>query len=155
MALKQEDSALFLTIYEQLRRLVHVVERDHEDRKLDPAALVQDAWLKLAGSLPQATASPARFKQIAARAMRQVLIDVARRQCVDKRSSGIPQQIISSALKQTLPVDKVLALDRALQNPNDLKPRQAAVIELRLFGGLTNAEIAELLNDLEGSELRE
>jgi RNA polymerase sigma-70 factor, ECF subfamily len=70
---------LFSVTYEELRRLAAAVRRGDPSATLTPTALVNEAWLKLAGSQGLAAASRTHFKRIAARAMRQVLIEAARR----------------------------------------------------------------------------
>ena len=76
---RPELDALFSVTYGELRRLASTIKRDDPSSTLSPTALVHEAWLKLAKSPPFATASPLHFKRIAARAMRQVLIESARR----------------------------------------------------------------------------
>ena len=70
---------LFTATYEELRRLASSIRRGDPSTTLSPTALVNEAWLKLAGSPPLASVSRVHFKRIAARAMRQVLIEAARR----------------------------------------------------------------------------
>src|SRR5579863_4579347 len=80
---------LFSVTYEELRRLASAVRRGDPSATLNPTALVNEAWLKLANSPEIAVASPLHFKRIAARAMRQVLVDAARRRNADKRGGGV------------------------------------------------------------------
>ena len=90
-ALRADSSALdhlFSVTYEELRRLAASVRRGDPSATLSPTALVNEAWLKLAGSPRLADTSPLHFKRIAARAMRQVLIEAARRRHADKRGGG-------------------------------------------------------------------
>ena len=79
---------LFSVTYEELRRLASSVRRSHPSANLSPTTLVNEAWLKLAGTPECASTSPLHFKRIAARAMRQVLIEAARRRNADKRGGG-------------------------------------------------------------------
>jgi RNA polymerase sigma factor (TIGR02999 family) len=76
---------LFSAAYEELRRLAHSVRRSDPNATLSPTALVNEAWLKLADSPSLASTSRLHFKRIAARAMRQVLIEAARRRQARKR----------------------------------------------------------------------
>ena len=71
--------AMFSAAYEELRRLARAVRRDDANATIDPTALVNEAWLKLAGTPGLASTSPLHFRRIAARAMRQVLVEAARR----------------------------------------------------------------------------
>ena len=76
---------LFSVTYEELRRLASTVKRGDPSATLNPTALVNEAWVKLAQSPRFAATSPLYFKRIAARAMRQVLVEAARRRHADKR----------------------------------------------------------------------
>src|SRR5689334_4468451 len=76
---------LFSVTYEELRRLASTVKRNDRSQTLNPTALVNEAWLKLAGNARFSTTSPLHFKRIAARAMRQVLVEAARRRNAAKR----------------------------------------------------------------------
>src|SRR5271156_3697403 len=85
---RQELDYLFSVTYEELRRLASTVRRGDPSATLSPTALVNEAWIKLAGSPRFATASRLHFKRIAARAMRQLLIEAARRRNARKRGGG-------------------------------------------------------------------
>jgi hypothetical protein len=75
--------------YEELRRLAALVRRDDPGASLTPTDLVNEAWLKLRNSPELAATSPLHFRRIAARAMRQVLIEAARRRNAEKRGGGV------------------------------------------------------------------
>jgi RNA polymerase sigma factor (TIGR02999 family) len=131
-------------IYEDLRRVAHrQLDREGAGHTLQTTALIHEAYLKLAGGGSLGAASRAHFLAIAARAMRQVLVDYARRRKAAKRGGGVisvtlgdqPQPADASA-------DDLLALDDALQQ---LDPRQRQVIECRFFGGMEEADIAVAL----------
>src|SRR5438309_10087803 len=85
---RQAVDDLFRLTYEELRRLASTVRRGDPSATLTPTALVNEAWLKLASSPRFATTSRLHFKRIAARAMRQVLVEAARRRNAGKRGSG-------------------------------------------------------------------
>lgn len=149
---------LFSVTYEELRRLASSVKRGDPGATLNPTALVNEAWMKLANSPGFASTSRLHFKRIAARAMRQVLIEAARRRNADKRGGGDGvvviafdenQQQIASCGKD------LLALDAALEQLTRMHPRQAMMVESRFFGGLEIAEIATLLNVSEATILRD
>ena len=76
---------LFSVTYEELRRLASTVRRGDPSATLNPTALVNEAWLKLAGYPQASNTSRLHFKRIAARAMRQVLVEAARRRNAGKR----------------------------------------------------------------------
>jgi RNA polymerase sigma factor (TIGR02999 family) len=148
--------ALFSAAYEELRRLASSVRRDDPSATLNPTALVHEAWLKLAGSPGVAPASPLHFKRIAARAMRQILVDAARRRNAQKRGAGVAFVTFDESLHAgASSADDVLALDAALEQLARVSPRQATMVESRFFGGLDARETAELLEVSEATVLRD
>jgi len=146
LAERQALNDLFSATYEELRRLASAVKRDDPSLTLNPTALVNEAWLKLAKSPAFASTSPLHFKRIAARAMRQVLVEAARRRNRHKRGSGdaifVP---LEDSLASDSPGEDVLALEEVLQELERTEPRQALLVESRFYGGLEMAQIAELL----------
>lgn len=147
---------LFSVAYEELRRLASSVRRSDPNATLSPTALVNEAWLKLANSPNFATTSRLHFKRIAARAMRQLLIDAARRRNSDKRGGDFAVVTFDESLEQTASCGKeLLALDAALQELARIHPRQAMMVESRFFGGLDISETAALLDVSEATILRD
>jgi len=149
---------LFSAAYEELRRLAATVRRNDPAATLSPTALVNEAWLKLADSPAVARTSPLHFKRIAARAMRQVLVESARRRDADKRGGGAAVVTFDDAMSTVSSVttaDEVLGLDAALEALALIEPRQALMVESRFFGGLDVAETAELLGVSEATVLRD
>ena len=149
---------LFSVAYEELRRLAATVRRQDPAATLSPTALVNEAWLKLADSPAVARTSPLHFKRIAARAMRQVLVESARRRNADKRGGGaavVTFDDAMSAASSLTTADDVLGLDAALEALALIEPRQALMVESRFFGGLDVAETAELLGVSEATVLRD
>ena len=148
---------LFSVTYEELRRLAASVKRNDPSATFTPTALVNQAWLKLAGSPRFATTSPLHFKRIAARAMRQVLVEAARRRNSYKRGGAaaafvvVDQQVSDRALCR----EDLLAVEEALQELERLEPRQAMLVESRFFGGLDVTETAALLEVSEATVHRE
>jgi RNA polymerase sigma factor (TIGR02999 family) len=148
--------ALFSATYEELRRLASSVRRDDPSETLSPTALVNEAYLKLASSPGFTPESRLHFKRIAARAMRQVLVEAARRRKADKRGGGIALVTFDEALDAaTGTADELLALDAALEGLARLHPRQAQMVEYRFFGGLDMAETASLLDVSESTLTRD
>jgi RNA polymerase sigma factor (TIGR02999 family) len=148
--------ALFSLAYEELRRLASSVRNGDPGATLSPTALVNEAWLKLAESPSFATTSRLHFKRIAARAMRQVLIEAARRRNADKRGGGAAVVTFDDALHdRATGADELLALDAALDELSRLQPRQAQMVECRFFGGLDIPETAEMLGVSEATVLRD
>src|SRR6185295_613132 len=146
---------LFSAAYEELRRLAASVRRNDPGATLSPTALVNEAWLKLADSPAVARTSPLHFKRIAARAMRQVLVEAARRRNADKRGGGVAVVTFDDAMGTVTTADDVIGLDAALEALARLEPRQALMVESRFFGGLDVAETAELLGVSEATILRD
>lgn len=148
---------LFTAAYEELRRLAAQVRRDHPTATINPTALVHEAWQKLARSPGFEVTSPLHFRRIAARAMRQVLVEAARHRHAAKRG-GRDTAVVTFDDEQS-PLDHsaadLLALDTALVDLGRIAPRQAAVVEARYFGGLTAAEVAEALTISEATVLRD
>jgi RNA polymerase sigma factor (TIGR02999 family) len=149
---------LFCATYEELRRLAASVRRGDQQTTLTPTALVNEAWLKLAGSPHLASVSRLHFKRIAARAMRQVLIEAARRRAATKRGGRQDTPDVTLDESLDLPIDAgkgLIALDGALHDLARIHPRQAQIVEARFFGGFSVAELSELLDLSEATILRD
>jgi len=138
---------VFSATYEELRRLAAAVRRNERSYTITPTALVHEAWLKLAGTPAVAQTSQLHFKRIAARAMRQVLVEAARRRAAQKR--GGPGAVFvtfdDSLAAHAAWADDLVGLDAALETLAAAHPRQAQLVESRFFGGLDLAETAEVL----------
>jgi RNA polymerase sigma factor (TIGR02999 family) len=153
---KRNLDDLFSVAYEELRRLASTVKRRDSSQTLNPTALVNEAWLKLAKSPSFATTSPLHFKRIAARAMRQVLVEAARRRAANKRGGGDGFIILDIAsVDAPVPGEQLLALENAMEELEHLEPRQALLVESRFFGGMDVSETAELLEVSEATIHRE
>ena len=148
---------LFSVTYEELRRLASSVKRSDSSATLNPTALVNEAWVKLASSPHFATTSQLHFKRIAARAMRQVLVEAARRRNADKRGGGDVSVITfdESAVPAATSGKELLALNTALDELSRVNPRQALMVESRFFGGLDITETAAVLEVSEATILRD
>jgi RNA polymerase sigma factor (TIGR02999 family) len=138
---------LFAARYKELRRIASNLKRHDGNVTLSPTALVNEAWLRLAGSPQVGTLSAAHFKAIAAQAMRRVLTDAARRRTAQKRAAaGLTIAFDESIEDRLVSEESVRELDAALHDLARLEPRQSALVEARYFGGLTVPELAELLD---------
>ena len=149
---------LFSLIYEELRRLASFVRKNEINVTISSTALVHEAWLKLKDSPPLASKSPAHFKAIAARAMRQVLVDEARRRSARKRGGAGEAVFVTfgdSSDEMASCDEELLALDAALEELARVSPRQAEMVESRFFGGLNVAETAALLGVSESAMERD
>jgi RNA polymerase sigma factor (TIGR02999 family) len=149
---------LFSVTYEELRRLASSVRRSDPGATLSPTTMVNEAWVKLAKSPSFASTSRLHFKRIAARAMRQVLVEAARRRNASKRGGGEGVTVIAfdESQQQTASCGQdLIALDSALEELARIQPRQAMMVESRFFGGLEITEIAALLAVSEATILRD
>ncbi len=149
---------LFSAAYEELRRLAGSVKYSRRDISISPSTLVHETWLKLAKAHRLAPDSELHFKNIAARAMRQVLVEAARRRSAYKRGGGRAAASVTFDESVHLPVacDRdLIALDAALEELAGVSPRQAKLIDIRFFGGLDAGETAALLDISESTALRE
>ncbi len=156
---RRELDYLFSITYEELRRLASTVKRTDPGATLSPTTLVNEAWLKLASSPHFTSTSQLHFKRIAARAMRQVLIEAARRRNSTKRGGGgwgLTLVTFDEATDSAATSGKeLIALDAALEELARMNPRQAVMVESRFFGGLDVAETAALLDVSEATILRD
>lgn len=148
---------LFSATYEELRRLASTIRRGDPSATLNPTALVNEAWIKLAKSSEIAVTSRLHFKRIAARAMRQLLVEAARRRNAEKRNGGREITVLFDGSLREKPccAKDVLALNRALDTLAKMSPRQAVMVESRFFGGLDIPETASLLKISEATVLRD
>lgn len=144
---QQALNQLFAAAYEELRRMARTINAQYAASTLNPTALVNETWLKLMNSPQFSALSPLHFKRIAARAMRQVLVDGARRRNAFKRG-GREHIVITfdDQMNEASCGRDMLALDEALHELEQLEPRQALLVECRFFGGLDVDEAAKLLN---------
>jgi len=137
---------LFPLIYEELRQVARrALRRERPDHTMRPTELVHEAFLKLGGA-EGPWQDRAHFFGVAARAMRQILVDHARRRLAGKRGGGmIATTLEDVGAEQGLPPEELLALDAALDRLEQKDARLRALVEYRFFGGLSDREIAELL----------
>lgn len=147
---------IFAATYQELRRLASKVRSDDPRATLNPTALVNEAWFKLANYPALELKSKLDFKRLAARAMRQLLIESARRRDADKRGGNLAFVTFDESLEYAPACARdLLALDTALDALAQLDPRQALMVEYRFFGGLEVPEIAEQLGVSEATVLRD
>lgn len=155
------DSQALATLFEQVYAELHAVAQRHMAQEkiahtLQPTALVHEAWLRLAGSSGCGGADRNTFFATAARAMRQVLIDHARKRGRRKRGGDLrrlPENLLELATE--CDIDDVLAVDEALENLRAQDERAARIVELRFFAGLSVAEVATILESSERTVERE
>ena len=124
------------------------LQRERPGHTLQPTALVNEAFIRLMGQRDRIDwESRYQFMGIAARHMRQILVDHARRHSAGKRGAGVTMIPLDDApaSRNPRPVD-LMALDEALEKLAEMDPRKARAMELKYFGGLEMAEIAQVLN---------
>ena len=133
-------------LYGELKRLAaDALRRERPDHTLQTTALVHEAYVRLFGGRVPAFEDRAHFFGIAARVMRQVLVDHARRAAAARRPPRRARIELSDAAEVTVPVvdaSRLLDVHRALERLAELDERQARIVELRFFGGLTAEETA-------------
>lgn len=134
-------------VYQQLRRLAAAqMAQQPAGHTLQPTALVHEAWLKLSGGAPQLWNSRKHFFSTAAEAMRQILIDRARKKKAQRHGGGQERVDLESVeIASPAPDDKLLELNEALEELAAAQPAKAEVVKLKFFAGLKEREIADLL----------
>jgi len=134
-------------VYDELRRLAsHYLRQERSDHTLQSTALVHEAYLRLAGQNPPEWQNRAHFFGIAARIMRQILVEHARGRGAAKRGGGACRLTLDAAVafSESRDVDLV-ELDKALTGLAELDEQQSRIVELRFFGGLTIEDTSEVL----------
>jgi len=135
-------------VYDELRRLAnHYLQRERSDHTLQSTALVHEAYLRLAGQNTPQWQNRAHFFGIAARVMRQILVEYARAHSAAKRGGvGACKITLDESLELAQKTDiDVVALDGALERLSELDPQQSRIVELRFFTGLTIEDTAEVM----------
>jgi len=135
------------SVYLELKRVARSqLARERGNHTLQPTALVNEAYLKLLGVDKIQVNDRVHFIAVAARMMRQILIDSGRRKQASKRNNDVPHSLMfGTTTGQTEAID-LMALDDALRRLEALHPEQARVVELRYFGGLTIEETAAAMD---------
>ena len=144
---RQALERLMPLVYDELRKLAASYLRvERPDHTLQPTALVHEAFLRLVDQRSVDWANRAHFFGIAAQMMRRILVDHARKRHAAKRDAS--QYRVDTLVEDEPESDQgpeLLALDRALVGLEQLDPRQARIVELRFFAGLTVEETAEVV----------
>ena len=134
-------------VYEELRRLAHhYMEGQRPNHTLQTTALVNEAYLRLADQTNPSWQNRAHFFGVAARAMRQIVVDYARSQQSQKRGGGLLRiELDEAAIVSPAESKEIVDLHEALERLATLDSRKAQVVELKYFGGLNYDEMAEVL----------
>lgn len=136
-------------VYDELRRLANsYLRKERSNHTLQPTALVHEAYLRLIGQKEIEWQNRAHFFGVAARLMREILIEYARARSRQKRGGTLKTQI---ALDEAVSFSNqnqldIIAVDEALSKLENLDERQGRIVEMKFFGGLTIEEIAEVLS---------
>lgn len=140
---------LLAAVYDELRRLAHgYMQNERSDHTLQPTALVHEAYVQLIGWENVTWQNRAHFFAVAARIMRQVLIEYARQKNSKKRGGGWQKIVLDEAISFPSQGGKefdLLEINDAINALAELDERQARIVELRFFGGLTDEETGHAL----------
>lgn len=138
--------ALVPVMHRELRRLAHHhLKSERPDHTLQSTALVNEAFLRLLGSQPVELQNRSHFMAVASRLMRQILVDYARSRGAGKRDGGCRIALENLTDVPGAEDTELLALDQALDELSRLDARQARIVEMKFFGGLSAPEISEVL----------
>lgn len=139
---------LLVLVYNELRKLAsHKMARERPGQTLQPTALVHEAWLRLVSSRNPRFENRAHFFSAAAEAMRRILIDRARRKLALRHGGGsVAEEFDEAEIATGEQDDHLLAVHEALDKLAQDYPRQAELVKLRYFAGLTIEESAQLLD---------
>jgi RNA polymerase sigma factor (TIGR02999 family) len=149
--------ALMPTVIDELKRIAgkYLANEPHA-RTLQATALVNEAYLRLVQVRPHSWESRGQFYALTAQIMRRILVDHARSQLALQRGAGAAHVALDKDMKEELSGPKSLVgLDDALLSLEHLDARKSRIVELRVFGGLTNGQAAEALGISERTVIRE
>jgi RNA polymerase sigma factor (TIGR02999 family) len=151
------SNELLPLVYDELRHLASArMAGEAAGNTLQPTALVHEAWLRLVKESDRTWRNRTHFFRAAALAMRRILVDRARHKLSLKGGSGlqkVPIENVDIAMATT--DDRILAVDQCLEQLEKEDPESARVITLKFFGGLTNKEVAKILDVAERSVERQ
>ena len=134
-------------VYRELRAMAgRFLRREHPDHTLQPTELVNEAYLRLVDQKRASWQGKTHFLAASAQAMRRILVDHARSKLRKKRGQRPKRVELTESLSITTEsAADVVAIDEALERLQELDPRQAQIVELRFFGGLTVSEVADAM----------
>ena len=133
-------------VYKELREIAHYhLRRERPGHTLQSAALVHEAYLRLADQKPFEAENRAHFLAVASRLMRQILVDYARGHAAAKRGADLRVELDATLILSRERSAEVVALDEALNRLMQMDEHQGQIVELRFFGGLSVEEIGDVL----------
>jgi RNA polymerase sigma factor (TIGR02999 family) len=137
---------LFERVYDELRQLARGQRRPGGGETMRTTALIHETYLKMMQGAPLPAGDRNHFFSTVARAMRQILVDYARRRQAQKRGAGVGVERLDEArVGATGGVEEILAVDRGLARLEALEPRLARLVELRFYAGFSVEETAATL----------
>ena len=144
-------------VYDELREIAgRFMRRERQEHTLQPTELVNEAYMRLVRQNRTQWQGRTHFLAIGAEAMRRILVDHARSKLRKKRGERpVMVELTDNLRLSTRREEDVLALEDALQKLHELDPRQARIVELRFYGGLTVADVAEAMDLSERTVARE
>lgn len=139
---------LFARVYPELRRIAHARLAPHRrEGGFDTTALVNECYLKFHDAKQLTPQDRSHFLAYSAQMMRSIIVDTARAQRAERRGGDAAHVTLNTEISDQVPngEDEILDVDEALAQLAKLEPRLAQVVEMRYFGGMTEAEIAQAL----------
>ena len=145
---EQAQERLLAIVYAELHRIASAqMSHEQDSHTLQPTALVHEVYLRLVDQTRARWQNRHHFFAISSKLIRRVLVDHARQRKAQKRGGGVTHVDLDESMDSPKgPGHEVLAINEALSELEELDPRQARVVELRFFGGMTIEEIAEHLS---------
>lgn len=143
-----KSEKLLPLVYAELRKMASKrLSLESANHTLQPTELVHEAWLRTVGAKDRTWESRASFFSAAALAMRRILVEHARKKARQKRGGNpVRVDVDVQDFSTPQPDDKILMVDAVLQELEAVDPQRAKIVELKYFAGLTNREIAQMLN---------
>jgi RNA polymerase sigma-70 factor, ECF subfamily len=144
---KAAESRLLEVVYPELRKIAgRFLRGERPGHTLQPSALVNEAYLQLAGQMDKDWQNRSHFYAVAAHLMRRILVDHARNRKAAKRDGARHRVELTDALAVSEDrLEEIISIDSALDRLAEFDPRRSKVVEMRFFGGLTENEVAEVL----------
>lgn len=142
----EAQQALFAQVYDELKRIARAqVRRSGGQLSINPTTLLHEAWIKFARGDGRELSGSAHFYNLLAQAMRQVLLDIARKHATDKHGHGMARTELTDGIEQTeRSADELIAVDAALGKLRACDAELAQLVEWHFFAGLSFVEIAKV-----------
>ena len=142
------ESRLLELVYPQLRNIAgRYIARERKGHTLQPTALVNEAYMQLVGQMDKEWHDRSHFYAVAAKLMRRILVDYARQKKAAKRDGNRQQVELTDALAIADDrLEEILVVDELLERLAAFDDRRSRVVEMRFFGGMTEEEVAEVLD---------